>query len=168
MKILTIIPTKLDSTRLREKNIQKINGKPMFYHSIEYAQNTKHQNKIIISSESDKVSNLLPDGVFFHKRDLSLCGDVEVVDVYLNVIKEIDENFDYVVCLQPDNPDRTNTFDECLDYIVDNNYDDGTAYWDLLSNESLEVAAGMYIYHVKSLLEGDNGSEKIGKFAIIK
>ena len=44
MKILTIIPTKLDSTRLKEKNIQKINGKPMFYHSIEYAQNTKHQN----------------------------------------------------------------------------------------------------------------------------
>ena len=52
--------------------------------------------------------------------------------------------------------------------VVDNNYDDGIAYWDLLSNESLEVAAGMYIYHVKSLVTGDNGSEKIGKFAIIK
>ena len=50
MKILTIIPTKLDSTRLKEKNIQMISGKPMFYHSIEYAQNTIHQNKIIISS----------------------------------------------------------------------------------------------------------------------
>ena len=124
MKILTIIPAKLDSTRLEEKNIQKINGKPMFHHSIEYAKDTIHQNKIIVSSESDKVNELLPTDVFFHRRDLDLCGDVEVVDVYLNVIKSIDEEFDYVVCLQPDNPDRTNTFDECLNYVVDNNYDD--------------------------------------------
>ena len=124
IKILTIIPTKLDSTRLKSKNIQDINGKPMFHYSIEYAQNTKHQNKIIVSSESSKVKALLPDGVFFHKRDLNLCGDVEVVDVYLNVIENIVESFDYVVCLQPDNPDRTNTFDDCLDYIVNNNYDD--------------------------------------------
>ena len=51
--------------------------------------------------------------------------------------------------------------------IVDNNLDNGVAYWDLLTNESLEVAAGMYVYHVKDLVY-DNGSEKIGKFAIIK
>jgi len=124
MNILTIIPAKLDSTRLKEKNIQQIGGKPMFYHSIEYAQNTKHKNIIIVSSENEKIKNLIPSGVLFHKRDLNLCGDVEVVDVYLNVIEKINEVFDYVVCLQPDNPDRTNTFDGCLDYIVDNNYDD--------------------------------------------
>ena len=50
---------------------------------------------------------------------------------------------------------------------VNNSIDNGVAYWDLLTNESLEVAAGMYIYYVKSLMF-DNGSEKIGKFAIIK
>ena len=33
---------------------------------------------------------------------------------------------------------------------VNNGYDDGIAYWDLLSNEGLQVAAGMYIYHVQS------------------
>jgi hypothetical protein len=31
--------------------------------------------------------------------------------------------------------------------------------------EGLEVAAGMYFYHVKSSVSGD---EKMGKFAIIK
>ena len=50
---------------------------------------------------------------------------------------------------------------------VNNAVDDGVAYWDLLTSESLEVAAGMYIYYVKSLVF-DNGPEKIGKFAIIK
>ena len=48
---------------------------------------------------------------------------------------------------------------------VNNDLDDGMAYWDLLSNEGLEVAAGMYIYHVQSQI---NEQYKLGKFAIIK
>ncbi len=48
---------------------------------------------------------------------------------------------------------------------VQNEPDNGIVHWDLKSREGLDVAAGMYIYHVKSLKTGD---EKIGKFAIIK
>ena len=36
----------------------------------------------------------------------------------------MNEKFDLVVCLQPDHPDREHTFDYCVDYMVDNNYDD--------------------------------------------
>ena len=32
--------------------------------------------------------------------------------------------YDLVVCLQPDHPDREHTFDYCVDYMVENNYDD--------------------------------------------
>jgi len=48
---------------------------------------------------------------------------------------------------------------------VENSTDNGTAYWDLLSREGLEVAAGVYVYYVKATETGD---EKIGKFSIIK
>ena len=48
---------------------------------------------------------------------------------------------------------------------VDNDSNDGKAYWDLTSNEGLEVAAGMYIYHVQSEI---NSNYKMGKFGIIK
>lgn len=41
----------------------------------------------------------------------------------------------------------------------------GTAFWDLLNKNGLEIAAGYYIYHVKSKLTGDT---KTGKFAVIK
>ena len=41
----------------------------------------------------------------------------------------------------------------------------GTAFWDLKSSEGLDVAAGYYIYHVKS---HQTGKEKMGKFAVIK
>ncbi len=48
---------------------------------------------------------------------------------------------------------------------VNNTPSNGTVHWDLLSKEDLEIAAGMYVYHVKSILTGE---EKIGKFAVIK
>lgn len=125
MKILTIIPSKTDSKRLPQKNIQKINGKTLIDHSIDYAKNSKHTVDIIISSESDDVAEIaLNRGVFFHKRDNDLCGDTEVVDVYLNIIENIEEKYELVVCLQPDNPNRSHTFDECVDYMLENNYDD--------------------------------------------
>ena len=81
--------------------------------------------KIIISSESEVVKKIAEkNSVNFSLRDKSLCGDVEVVDVYIDILKNLNEKFDLVVCLQPDHPDREHTFDYCVDYMVDNNYDD--------------------------------------------
>ena len=43
-------------------------------------------------------------------------------------------------------------------------------HWDLLNEEGLEVAAGMYLFHVKPNYPNNtlNNEEIIGKFAIIK
>ncbi len=41
----------------------------------------------------------------------------------------------------------------------------GTVFWDLKSREGLDVAAGYYMYHVRSHV---TGKEKMGKFAILK
>jgi len=46
----------------------------------------------------------------------------------------------------------------------DSSLDDGSASWDLLSKDNLEIAYGVYIYHVSAPGIGN----KIGKFAIIK
>jgi hypothetical protein len=48
---------------------------------------------------------------------------------------------------------------------VENVPEDGTVHWDMLTREGLEIAAGVYIYHVKAKETGD---EFIGKFAVIK
>ena len=53
-----------------------------------------------------------------------MCGDTEVVDVYINIIQKLDSKYDYVVALQPDHPDREHSLDYCLNYMIDNNYDD--------------------------------------------
>lgn len=48
---------------------------------------------------------------------------------------------------------------------VENANDNGIAYWDLLTKDRIELAAGMYVYHLKATKTGD---EIMGKFAIIK
>ena len=125
MKILVIIPTKLDSTRLEKKNIRELNGKPMFLHSVDYANESKHDITIVVSSESDEVKSICEQyGVGFDLRNANLCGDTEVVDVYLNVVRRTFGQYDLVVGLQPDNPNRSHTLDECIDYMIENKYDD--------------------------------------------
>lgn len=125
MRILAIIPAKLDSKRLKHKNIREVDGKPMFLHSVDYADASRYGVEVIVSSESDVVEEICNQyEVRFHKRPAELCGDVEVVDVYEHIINEINEEYDIVVGLQPDNPNRVNTLDECLDYMIENKYDD--------------------------------------------
>ena len=48
---------------------------------------------------------------------------------------------------------------------VNHNYQDGIVHWDMLTKENLEIAAGVYLYHIKS---NKSGQEKLGKFAVIK
>lgn len=126
MKVLVIIPAKLDSKRLKNKNIQLVNGLPMFMHSVNYARDSKYNDvDIIVSSESDIVKDICNNhNVQFYKRPIKLCGDVEVVDVYEYVVNNLNKTYDIVVGLQPDNPNRTHTLDKCIKYMVENNYDD--------------------------------------------
>ncbi len=126
MKILAIIPAKLDSTRLKNKNIRKIDSIPMFIHSVNYAYKSKYDVDVVVSSESDTIEELCnKHEVMFLRRPKELCGDTEVVDVYEYVInKQLDKEYDIVVGLQPDNPNRVNTFDDCVNYMIENKYDD--------------------------------------------
>lgn len=125
MKILTIIPAKTDSKRLPKKNLQKIKGKTLVEYSIDYAKQSRYNPTIVVSSESDEVLKIaLKNEVAFVERPVHLLKDAEVTDVYIDILENIVEEYDYIVCLQPDHPDREHTFDYCVDYMIENNYDD--------------------------------------------
>ncbi len=48
---------------------------------------------------------------------------------------------------------------------VDNDNTNGIVHWDMLTKEDLEIAPGVYIYHIES---HKTGNKKMGKFAVIK
>jgi|TARA_R100001510_G_C7618710_1_gene180146 CMP-N-acetylneuraminic acid synthetase len=157
MKVLAIIPAKTDSKRLPKKNLQKINGKTLIEHSIDYAKECKYVDDIILSTESsDVISIAIQNSIRGIIRDKSLCGDTEVTDVYIDVLNNIDEKYDYVVCLQPDHPDREHSLKYCLDYMIDNNYDD------IITIEpNFKRSGSVRIFKYEHLLSG-NVSKRIG------
>ena len=157
MKILTIIPSKTDSTRLPKKNIQKIKGKTLVEYSIDYAKQSKYNPKIIVSSEDEVVWNIaIKNQVEWARRPKHLLKDAEVTDVYIDLLNSLDEKFDLIVCLQPDHPDREHTFDYCVDYLINNNYDD------LITIEpSFKRSGSVRVFKYNHLING-HVSKRIG------
>ena len=56
---IAIIPARLGSKRLRQKNIKNFFGKPIIFYSIEAAKKTKIFDKIIVSTESEKLKRIV-------------------------------------------------------------------------------------------------------------
>ena len=65
---VAVIPARLGSVRLKEKNIQLYKGKPLIYWAIDAAKKSKYIKKIYVSSESKKI------------QDLAFSFDVEVIN----------------------------------------------------------------------------------------
>jgi len=173
MRVLAIIPAKTDSKRLPKKNLQLINGKSLVDHSIDYAIISKHQVDVVVSTEDrDLHSRVLLmreqskyKHVYADMRNTDLCGDAEVVDVYIDLVEKMDDIilddgiediYDIVVALQPDHPDREHTLDVCIAYFVDNNYDDL-----ITVEENYKRSGSVRIFKMKHLLYG-NVSKRIG------
>ena len=157
MKILTIIPAKTDSTRLSKKNLRKINDKTLVEYSIEYAKKSKYNPYVIVSSEDKAVWDIaIKNKVEWARRPKHLLKYAEVTDVYINLLNSLEEKFDLVVCLQPDHPDREHTFDYCVDYLINNNYDD------LITIEpSFKRSGSVRIFKYEHLVNG-HVSKRIG------
>ena len=126
IKVLVIIPAKSDSTRFIGKNKQIIQNKTLVEHAIDYAKISKYQVRIVVSTEDKETKQIaLNNGVEVIHREKEFMGDREVMDVYVDVYEKIDDDtIDYVVGLQPDNPDRSISLDNGLEYFIDLKYDD--------------------------------------------
>ena len=118
---IVIIPCKMDSKRLLNKNLSLIGDKTLLEYAILYAQQSKYTKHIIVSTESDEVRDICKkyEGVLVHDRPKHLLKDADTVDVYVEVVKLFNtKDITHIVGLQPDNPDRQKTMDEILDYFM--------------------------------------------------
>ncbi len=111
--ILAIIPARSGSKSVKDKNIRLINGKPMLAYSIEHALQSRHINRVIVSTDSEayadiarefgaEVPFLRPDEI---SGDFSL--DLEVFEHALSYLKDTEGyEADIVVQLRPTYPIR--------------------------------------------------------------
>lgn len=71
MKVVALVPIKLNSERLPLKNIRSFtNGKPLIYYILNTLNHVKNVDEIYVYCSDSKIIDYLPSGVKFLKRDV--------------------------------------------------------------------------------------------------
>ena len=121
--IVAIIPAKGESSRLPNKNMYPVAGKPMIYYSIKIAQESEMIDEVYVSTDSDEIAAYAEaKGAKVIRRGNELGGETPVVDVYKHALKSINNpDIKVAVGIQPDHPDRTVCIDEAIKYLIAKN-----------------------------------------------
>lgn len=107
---LAIIPAKEKSSRIKNKNILKFNGKSLVERTIEEAKKSKYLKYIYLSTDSKKIQSLAKkyDILKLNLRSKKFSGKLTTMhSVIKHEIKKIRLDYDYVIILQPTSPYRT-------------------------------------------------------------
>lgn len=91
MKTVAFVPIKLNSQRLPHKNILPIAGHPLCWHLCNSLVKSQGIDEVYVYCSDEEVTNYLPEGILFKKREKWLDGDqVKGFDIYREFIKEVD------------------------------------------------------------------------------
>ena len=111
-KIIAVIPARAGSKRIKNKNIVKLNNKPLIEYTLKVAKKCKYIDKIVVSSESKKILGIAEKlGVKTPFLREEAFDDFSIVDIAtLAAVKQSEKyygNFDVVVQLMPNCPIRS-------------------------------------------------------------
>lgn len=125
MKILAIIPARAGSKGIPNKNIRIVGGHPLIYYSIKNALKSEYITDIIVSTDSPQVRIIAEQmGAKCKWRDESLCGDAVTLDAVIYDAIAKDEQWDYIITMQPTSPTlKVETLDAAIKYAIDNKLD---------------------------------------------
>lgn len=138
MKTLAIVPVKVNSQRLPEKNLKTIQGKPLFMYAVNTLSQCNTPDKIVVCSEDNRAKEILdknnfeemvyyrndnPDSriEFLLRPDYLSRDPNQIADVCLWVIEQLKEEYHNLIMIQPSNPfitsqDITNCISLYLQY----------------------------------------------------
>lgn len=113
MKNLAVIPARSGSKELKDKNIKKLNGQPLFAYSIQAAFDAKIFDTIHVSTDSEQYAEIARqygvDIPFLRNHETS--GDNastwDAIRFVLQNYENLGQHFDTVTVLQPTSPLRT-------------------------------------------------------------
>lgn len=101
---VAIIPARIGSKRIFQKNIKKFYGKPIILHTLEKVIKSKLFDKIIVSSDSTKILKLSKKkNIYLHKRNIKYSNDkATTVSAINSCIRYFKFNLsDNVCCIYP-------------------------------------------------------------------
>ncbi len=125
MKVLAVIPARAGSKGIPNKNIRIINGHPLIYYAIHNAQESGYITDIVVTTDSKAVGIIASQmGVRVHWRSEALCGDAVTLDAVVADAVPKNEQWDYIVTMQPTSPTlKYETLDRAIEYSVNQHLD---------------------------------------------
>jgi CMP-N,N'-diacetyllegionaminic acid synthase len=130
VKILCTICARGGSKGLKNKNILKLNSKPLILHSIEQAKKIKKIKKIVVTSDSNKILKLTKKKVDLtilrpKKFSNDRSSKIEAIRHALRVSeKNFSEKFDLLIDLDVTSPLRSvNDINKALNFFLKNNFE---------------------------------------------
>lgn len=117
--MITIVPVRLGSRRVRLKSLRLLNERPLIEYILETLKSTRHHNDIYINSDSTIYEQVAKaNAVKFYKRDPSLASSESLIDDYLyDFIK--DKQPRYLAVVNPTSPFVSSRYlDDAYEYYM--------------------------------------------------
>ncbi|MDA9006521.1 acylneuraminate cytidylyltransferase family protein [Litoricola sp.] len=111
--VLAVVTARGGSKRLPDKNILKLNGKPLIAWSISSGIESRVVDKVVVSTDSKKLAEIGQqygaEVPFMRPHELAsdTAQSVDVILHVLDTLEDVGEKYKYLLLLQPTSPMRT-------------------------------------------------------------
>lgn len=123
MRIVALVPIKLNSERVPHKNILPLGDKPLCYWLISTLLQVKDIDEVYVYCSDEKVKEYIPTGSRFLKRSEKLDGNtVKGKDIYNAFINEIDADV-YVLAHTTSPFTKVKTVQNALEKVISGGHD---------------------------------------------
>ena len=123
MKIIAFVPIKLNSERLKNKNILDLGDKPLCYYIFNTLKQISIIDKIYVFCSDEKIKDYIPNDIIFLKRDKSLDeNNVLGIDIYESFISKVNSDI-YLLCHATSPFISNKSIQFGLENIIINGYD---------------------------------------------
>lgn len=123
MKTVALVPIKLNSQRLANKNILPLAGHPLCWHVCNSLLQIRDINEVYVYCSDNAVIQYLPEGVIYEKREKWLDGDlIKGGDIYKSFIDKVDADV-YVLAHTTSPFIKPSSIANALSKVLDGRYD---------------------------------------------
>lgn len=130
--LLAVITARAGSVRIKNKNIKKINNKPLIYYTLNEAKKNKSISKLIVSTDSKSIVNYSKkfgvEAPFIRPKNISgsNSASIDVLKHALKFYEKKGKKYDYLAILQPTSPLRKSKhITEAFNKLIKNNKANG-------------------------------------------
>lgn len=121
-KVLAIIPARGGSKGIPKKNIKRLNNKPLIQYSIDIAKKSQYIDSVVVSTDCDDISStsIVLGAKVVKRPDYLSEDDSLVVDAIKYTINELDDEYDFIILLEPTSPLRSlEVIENCINKLLD-------------------------------------------------